>query len=374
MSGLACATEFMNNGFTDFLMIDSADRPGGRVRTDNVDGFLLDRGFQVFIDSYPEAKALFNDDYGVLNLKSFLPGALIHYDNAFHVVSDPFRRPQDLYASIISPIGSLIDKVKVGLYSVIIKFRSIEDFFSREEMTTMNHLSQREGISPLMIDRFFKPFYQGIFLSPLDRQSSRMFEFVFKMFTTGSATLPEYGMGQIGEEIAKKIPSERIYLNTKVSNIKINEDAKSIFATDSLTGELLEFEGDSILVATDPTTARKLLLEGDSPSSGDGIANIKIPDPRGSVCLYFGFDGLPPILQPCLILNGDKESDLNADDKVNGEDWISTTVNNVCFPSQVSKAYAPEGKSLASVTIVGGGGSLTDDALEATVKEQLGAW
>jgi hypothetical protein len=64
------------------------------------------------------------------------------------------------YIYMYKNVGSLIDKVKVGLYSVIIKFRSIDDFFSREEMTTMDHLSKREKISPIMINRFFKPFYQ----------------------------------------------------------------------------------------------------------------------------------------------------------------------------------------------------------------------
>lgn len=80
MSGLASAKELMASGCNDFIMIDSADGPGGRVRTDNVDGYLLDRGFQVFIDSYPEAKSLFNDDFSDLNLKPFLPGALVHFE------------------------------------------------------------------------------------------------------------------------------------------------------------------------------------------------------------------------------------------------------------------------------------------------------
>jgi Flavin containing amine oxidoreductase len=80
MSGLASAKELMQSGCSDFIIVDSADGPGGRVRTDNVDGYLLDRGFQVFIDSYPEAKSLFDNDFSDLNLKSFLPGALVHYE------------------------------------------------------------------------------------------------------------------------------------------------------------------------------------------------------------------------------------------------------------------------------------------------------
>ena len=79
MSGLASAKELMKSGCNDFLMVDSADGPGGRVRTDVVDGYLLDRGFQVFIDSYPEAKSLFDGDFSELKLKAFWPGALVHH-------------------------------------------------------------------------------------------------------------------------------------------------------------------------------------------------------------------------------------------------------------------------------------------------------
>ena len=80
MSGLASAIELQKAGCTDFLIVDSADAPGGRVRTDIVDGFLLDRGFQVFIDSYPESNSIFDNDYSELQLKSFWPGALVHYE------------------------------------------------------------------------------------------------------------------------------------------------------------------------------------------------------------------------------------------------------------------------------------------------------
>jgi Flavin containing amine oxidoreductase len=88
---------------------------GGRVRSDIVDGFVLDRGFHVFLESYPQSIDSFN--YPDLKLKSFLPGALVRLDRGFYRVSDPLRRPQDLLASLISPIGSITDKIKVKDYS-----------------------------------------------------------------------------------------------------------------------------------------------------------------------------------------------------------------------------------------------------------------
>jgi phytoene dehydrogenase-like protein len=92
-------------------VIDSSDKVGGRIQTDYLDGYLLDRGFQVFIEQYPEANELF--DYNKLNLNQFLPGAIVRFNKKFHLVSDPFRRPEDLFPSLLTPIGTFFDKAKV---------------------------------------------------------------------------------------------------------------------------------------------------------------------------------------------------------------------------------------------------------------------
>ena len=191
ISGLACAKELFDCGEKDFVILEASDEVGGRIRTDEVDGYLLDRGFQVFIERYPESENLF--DYGKLNLKQFLPGALVRFENELHVVSDPFRRPQDIYSSITSPIGSFADKLKVGIFSVLVRLKNINDIFEETDEPLSDHLVKTKGLSESIIQRFFSPFYQGIFLSPLNLQSSRMFNFVFKMFTEGAASLPTGG-------------------------------------------------------------------------------------------------------------------------------------------------------------------------------------
>ena len=90
-----------------FFLGKIADGVGGRIRTDQVDGFLLDRGFQVFIEAYPEATRQL--DYWPLDLQKFRPGALVHIDGKLGLVSDPFRRPQDLFDSLKAPVGTLLD-------------------------------------------------------------------------------------------------------------------------------------------------------------------------------------------------------------------------------------------------------------------------
>ena len=145
-----------------YLILLQKTKSGGRVKTDQINGYLLDRGFQVFIESYPESQTLFN--YEDLNLKKFLPGAYVRYNGDFHTVSDPFRRPLDLYASLISPIGSLVDKVKVGIFSILIRFKALDEIFEGADENTRLHLSSSLRLSDNMIDRFFSPFYQVSFI------------------------------------------------------------------------------------------------------------------------------------------------------------------------------------------------------------------
>jgi len=346
ISGLACANELKKAGETDFVLLEASDAPGGRIRTDNVDGYLLDRGFQVFIEEYPEAKALF--DYKKLDLKQFLPGAMVRYDKSFYKVADPFRRPQDLLNSLTTPIGSFMDKVNIGIFAFLVRFFTLRSIFMKCEVDTETYLTQSRGLSRSMIERFFAPFYQGIFLSPLKYQSSRMFEFVFKMFTEGAASLPAGGMQEICEQVANNLPDGSIRYNNKVISTKPGEVKVS-------TNKKIEtYECESIVLAADPPALSKL------------SSDVEIPDARKSTCLYYGFEGLPPIQEPLLILNGETYQRDFAPDSV--------TINNVCFPSQVSKKYAPEGYSLASVTVVGAAEGVTDKVLEEKVYMQLIDW
>ena len=172
---------------------------GGRVRTDvHPEGYLLDRGFQVFIEAYPEVRGQFGGDYAPLDLQSFQPGALVATGSGnLARVSDPFRRPDQLLEALLAPVGSLVDKVRVGVMRVTTPLRSDASLLEAAELTTETHLRGTWGLSDGMLDGFFRPFYQGIFLAPLSAQSSRMFDFVFKMLATGGTSLPRLGMGEV---------------------------------------------------------------------------------------------------------------------------------------------------------------------------------
>lgn len=210
-----------------------------------------------------------------------------------------------------------------------------------------------QGLSTSMIDRFFKPFYQGIFLCSIDKQSSHLFNFVFKMFSEGSASLPTRGMGAVTQQLASSLPLGSLYLNTRVSNV--NPDGKlvkgrRVIDNEKKIAENIDFVCEYTVIAADPPSFKSLVegillptKPGRQSSSNSTAFSIKdsplgkvdstIPDARSSICLYYGIDGPPPVRQPILILNG--ENDLPS----TRASSYPPTINNVCFPSQVSRIF-----------------------------------
>jgi predicted NAD/FAD-binding protein len=164
------------------------------VRTDEVDGFLLDRGFQVFLTAYPEAKQLL--DYDALELCKFDPGALMLNRDGITNMGDPIRQPISLISTLLSSAGTFADKLRMLRLKFKLGRKTIENIFAEPEITTIEYL-KREGFSHTILDQFFRPFMTGIFLEGQLSTSSRMFEFVFKMFSEGNAAIPAKGMGMI---------------------------------------------------------------------------------------------------------------------------------------------------------------------------------
>jgi len=235
--------------------------------------------------------------------------------------------------SLFSPIGSFADKLRVArLRSRSLK-GTLEERFRDPETTTLQSL-QDFGFSSSMIERFFRPFLGGIFLDPELDTSSRMFHFVFRMFSLGSACLPAEGMEAIPRQLAAVLPPDSIRLGARVVAVQSGSVKLE-------TGE--EITARAVVVATEGTGAAQLL--GDTiPSSGQGVT-----------CLYFAAQRAP-IEQPILVLNGEGRG----------------PINNFCVPTIAAPSYGPPGESLVSVTVLG---IPTDEnRLRAEVLEQLEDW
>jgi phytoene dehydrogenase-like protein len=330
LAGLVCARRLAAAG-KSFQLLEASDEVGGRVRTDVVDGFRLDRGFQVFLTAYPEAKKIL--DYDKLQLRSFEPGALVRHCGKFHRLSDPLRRPQHALSTVLSPAATLADKLKILSFRSHTNAGDLDSLYRRAEHSTLDLLRDR-GFSEVIRERFFRPFLGGVFLDHKLETSSRLCEFVFRMFSTGQAALPAEGMQAIPRQLADGLPESSVRTNCPVKSV---DDGSVTLAS----GETVDAK--TIVIATDAPTSRMLL--GDTfPADGRSVR-----------CFYFAADKAP-LAEPILVLNGDGEG----------------PINNLCVPSQVSAAYAPSGKSLVSVTSLDC--DTAEDELRSSVEKQLVEW
>jgi phytoene dehydrogenase-like protein len=332
ISGLSVGLHLHREGFS-VKIIEASDRPGGRIKTDSVEGFRLDRGFQVLLTSYPEAQMLL--DYKALQLKTFLPGATVLYDGGQFEIADPFRRPSALLATVFAPVGSLKDKINTFVLKQKLIRKSIKGIFLQEQKSSLEQLKSY-GFSSKMIDRFFKPFFSGIFLENKLETPNRMFDFVMKMFSEGDAALPALGMEEIPKQLASQLPADTFLYNTKAVDIRGN----SIFTS---TGA--EIKSDIIILATE---ANELVskLKSNVETKYRSVTNV-----------YFQTT-IAPSNKAVVILNASEK------EKV---------VNNLTVMTNVSTAYAPAGKVLISVSC-NGILDFEDQELAEKIKKELEPW
>lgn len=219
VSGLIAARVLEDHGYFS-VILEASDTVGGRVKTDIVKGYQLDHGFQVLLTAYPAAQKYL--DFRSLELQKFVPGAAIFKSGKQKVLGDPLRDLSLLLPTIFSGIGSVRDKYKVLKLNNRLKNKSLTDIFADKEKSTMTYL-QELGFSSKMIDEFFKPFFSGIFLETELETSSRMFEFVYKMFGEGYAAVPKSGIEAIPKQIARKLKHTTVKFNTAVASVKDGE-------------------------------------------------------------------------------------------------------------------------------------------------------
>ena len=308
VSGLACARRLQAAGL-EVVVLEASDGAGGRVRTDEVDGFRLDRGFQVLPTAYGEARAIL--DYERLRLRPFERGAVVRRAGRFHYVADPRRSP--LVAA--RALGSgLVRSGDVLAIARLLRGVGAE--------STARAALEQSGLSEKAADGFLAPFLRGIFLEAELATTSRFLDFVLAAFSAGPAAVPERGMAAIPEQLAK---GTEVRLGTRVASVAPHS---------------VRLEGGEEIEARAVVVATAGLLD-DAPAGWNGVT-----------CLYFDAPA-PPLRGAWLVLDGDGDG----------------PVNNVATLSEVSSAYAPPGRALVSVSVLG-----SDASVEEAARRQLASW
>ncbi|MDI3463842.1 MAG: hypothetical protein OJF50_002663 [Nitrospira sp.] len=265
-------------------------------------------------------------DMPALDLRPFYSGALVRYGGRFHKVADPWRQPLDALAGLLSPIGTLRDKVKIGRLRSRLLESTLEEIF-RQPNIPLHEVLHEEGFSPSIIERFLRPFFSGVFLERSLETSRRLFAFVFRMFAQGITALPANGMETISEQLAAGL-RPRIQPSAMVTTV----------------------DGTEVILSSGERVV------GDAPAAIRLVPELHSPLSRSVVCLYFAAPQLP-IEEPILVLNGEGQG----------------LINNMCVPSQIAPNYAPPDTALVSVTVLGDPPE-DDRELEQSVRAQLADW
>ena len=329
LAGLACARALHGAG-VDVLVLEASDGVGGRVRTDTVDGFRVDRGFQIVLTAYPElARQL---DVDALDLRSFDAGALVHRDGTFHRVGDPLRHPDAVLSTVRAPIGSIRDKLRVLGLAVDLRRTAPRALLRRPDRTVRASLEAR-GFSAEMIDALWRPLLAGILLDPSLEGSARKAEVILAMLARGRAAVPADGMGAIPDQLAAPI-AHLIELDARVT---------------ALTGSGVRCAGDRLV------DARAVVVATEAPVA-HALADTPDPGARAVANVQFACEEAP-VPDRLVVLEGD----------------AGGPVTNAAVMTNVAPGYSSDGRALVSVEVPGPWRD-TDAALVAAVRAQLRGW
>jgi len=307
LAGLTAA-KLLKQANKKVTVLEASNQIGGKLKTDFINGFTLDYGFQVLLTNYPETKQILN--YKALNLQTFVAGAYLFGANQkLHLIADPLRHPEALLSTLFSSSNNFKDKFLTLKLANSLKGKSLDSIFSQSEKTTGNYL-KNYGFSERFISLFFHPFFTGIFLENKLETSSNMFEFVLKMFAEGNAAIPAKGMQAIPYQLAQSLTSDEVLLNSPVKSI---EGGNVVLANGST------INADFIIDASNTLTVKK-----------DNL-------PRPKTANYYFETSNSPFEKGAIALNGNAKR----------------LVNNLVVLDKVAPSYAPNGKHLVSVSLVG---------------------
>ena len=340
LAGLTAARTLARAG-QRVRVLEASGQVGGRVRSVTQDGFTLDVGYQVLFTAYPAVRRQL--DLSALDLVSILPAAVVRNGTSSQTLGDPFRDPGSLLATVTATALSLPDKLRLARLALGLKAGPAHALLvgpgNSPDESTRDFL-MASGFSAAALQNFFAPFFGGIFLNRDLSTSARLFRYYFRMLMDGEIAVPRAGMGRIGAQLA-----EGLNVSTNVRVERLVQTGRGVGVVTNL-GEL---EAETVIVATDPPTAARLL--GEAPPALESVASS-----------YLSYTSSVPIdPQPRLLLNA-------ATGLINNAQWLGRAV----------PGRAPEGQELLVVTVPGdtltGHFALSDGELDAAVRTELSFW
>lgn len=312
-AGLAglCAARHLNAAGLAVRVLEASDDVGGRVRTDVVDGFRLDRGFQVHNTAYPEASRML--DHAALDLRAFTRGVLVSVGDSRYELSDPRQRPTAVLSALRAPVGALADKARFAGVALRCALTPPHRLLSRAETTAAAALRDR-GISPALLDSVLRAFLAGVFLEGDLTTTSHFMDMVLRTFVRGTVCVPATGMGAVPRQLAAGLPAGTVQTRTPVRGV----------APGRVRTDRGETTAGAVVVATDAAAAGRLL------------PTVRVPRRHRVVTVYFAAE-TSPLPGPTLVLDGEARG----------------PVTNAVVMTEAAPTYSPDGRALVSASVVG---------------------
>ncbi|MBG0565666.1 NAD(P)/FAD-dependent oxidoreductase [Actinoplanes aureus] len=326
LAGLSAARRLDRAG-VEWLLVEGSDRLGGRIATDVLDGWRMDRGFQVLNTAYPRLPALVDVD--ALDMRYFTSGVLVRRGGGLHRLENPLRDPLATPQTLTSGVGTFADRLKFAALATRCATLPVAKLLDAPETTTQEML-RHAGLSHRIIEEVLRPFFSGVFAERALDTSSHVAAMVLRSFTRGRIGVPAAGMAALPAAIAGPLPFPQLLIGARTLSI----------GPGMVVTEGGEIHCRAIIVATDPLTAAALL------------PRLPRPEVHGLTTFYFGA-GRAPIDEPILLLDGDRRE----------------IIANTVVLSNAAPEYAPSGKSLIAATIVGV--SAPSSASEAVIRVEL---
>jgi len=311
LAGLACA-RVLTSRRLDVLVLEAGDAVGGRVRTDHVDGYTLDRGFQVLNTGYPEVQRVV--DLTALDLRRFDPAAGVHVHGERVVLANPLHRPSGAAAALGLPVGGIGGKAALGLYAGLCATLPVSGIKHRDDLSAAEAW-RRASIPQDVVDGVLRPFFSGVLLEQDLSTTRRFTDLMMRMFVRGESTVPAGGMQALPEQLAAGLPAGTVRLGTPVREVapgRVGTAAGTV-------------EARAVVVATDGWAAARLLPGG-----------LTAPPARGVTTVYHAVPDFPEATATLLL------------------DEPSSPVANTIVLSKAAPEYAPPGRALVATSMVHG--------------------
>jgi phytoene dehydrogenase-like protein len=258
LAGITAARTVQQAG-NSVLLLDASDQVGGRVRSDVIDGFICDRGFQVINPKYPQvvkSNVIKELDFKYISGKIRLADEQIKVGYSF---------------STFSPkLGSINQKLRFLKFVASPKVKNERSF---------GHYTTE---FPDLYQKVLKPFLSGVFLTDPQEIASDVAQEILRSFVKSLPGVPAAGVGEFSRALAKPI-----------QNLKLNESVQSV-SNGQVKTHQDTYRARYVIVATDPTTAAQLLN------------GLHLPKMLTSTTAYFATDQLPIDSKNLVISNNSK--------------------------------------------------------------------